>query len=61
MGRGWTLCQKEFSVAPLNYPIRWRSVMAHKKIERKKELDRRRQRRAERLKQRVREAKAAKA
>lgn len=34
-------------------------IMAHKKIERKKELDRRRQRRAERLKQRVREAKAA--
>ena len=36
-------------------------IMAHKKIERKKELDRRRHRRAERLKQRVREAKAAKA
>lgn len=36
-------------------------TMAHKKIERKKELDRRRHRRAERLKQRVREAKAAKA
>ena len=34
-------------------------VMAHKKIERKKELDRRRHRRSERLKQRVREAKAA--
>ncbi|MBB5144118.1 hypothetical protein [Desulfovibrio intestinalis] len=34
-------------------------IMAHKKIERKKELDRRRQRRAQRLKQRVREAKAA--
>ena len=34
-------------------------IMAHKKIERKKELDRRRHRRAERLKQRVREAKAA--
>ncbi|MFT4300608.1 MAG: hypothetical protein QM579_02530 [Desulfovibrio sp.] len=34
-------------------------TMAHKKIERKKELDRRRHRRAERLKQRVREAKAA--
>ena len=33
--------------------------MAHKKIERKKELDRRRHRRAQRLKQRVREAKAA--
>ena len=33
--------------------------MAHKKIERKKELDRRRQRRAERLKLRAREAKAA--
>lgn len=36
-------------------------TMAHKKIERKKELARRRHRRAERLKQRVREAKAAKA
>lgn len=36
-------------------------TMAHKKIERKKELDRRRKRREERLKQRVREAKAAKA
>ncbi len=34
-------------------------IMAHKKIERKKELDRRRHRRAQRLKQRVREAKAA--
>ena len=34
-------------------------TMAHKKIERKKELDRRRHRRAQRLKQRVREAKAA--
>lgn len=33
--------------------------MAHKKIERKKELDRRRKRRKERLKQRVREAKGA--
>ncbi|SCM73122.1 hypothetical protein KL86DES1_21048 [uncultured Desulfovibrio sp.] len=33
--------------------------MAHKKIERKKELARRRHRRAQRLKQRVREAKAA--
>ena len=35
--------------------------MAHKKVERIKELDRRRLRREERLKQRVREAKAAKA
>lgn len=35
--------------------------MAHKKIERKKELDRKRKRRAERLKQRIRDAKAAKA
>ncbi len=33
--------------------------MAHKKIERKKELDRRRKRREERLKARVREARAA--
>ena len=33
--------------------------MAHKKIERKKELDRRRKRREERLKERIREAKAA--
>jgi hypothetical protein len=35
--------------------------MAHKKIERKKELARRRQRRAGRLKQRMREAKKTKA
>lgn len=35
-------------------------AMAHKKIERKKELQRRRKRREERLKQRIREAKAAK-
>lgn len=34
--------------------------MAHKKIERAKELQRRRKRRQERLKQRIREAKAAK-
>ncbi len=33
--------------------------MAHKKIERKKELDRRRRRRQKRLKQRVRELKEA--
>lgn len=32
-------------------------LMAHKKVERKKELDRRRHRRAERLKQRIHEAK----
>ncbi len=36
-------------------------LMAHKKVERKKELDRRRHRRAERLKQRVQEAKNKKA
>ena len=35
--------------------------MAHKKIERQKELQRKRKRRMERLKQRVRDAKAAKA
>ncbi len=34
--------------------------MAHKKIERKKELDRRRKRLKERNKERIREAKAAK-
>ncbi len=34
--------------------------MAHKKIERNKEIDRRRQRRAKRLKERIRAAKAAK-
>ena len=33
--------------------------MAHKKIERKKELDRRRTRRAERIKARIHEAQAA--
>jgi hypothetical protein len=37
------------------------TIMAHKKVERKKELDRRRHRRQERLKQRAREAKAGKA
>jgi hypothetical protein len=35
--------------------------MAHKKVERAKELQRKRKRRQERLKQRIREAKAAKA
>lgn len=34
--------------------------MAHKKIERKKEIDRRRHRREQRLKARIKEAKAAK-
>ena len=34
-------------------------VMAHKNVERKKELDRRRHRRAERIKARIHEAKAA--
>ena len=34
--------------------------MAHKKIERNKEIDRRRKRRAERIKERIRAAKAAK-
>ncbi len=34
-------------------------TMAHKKIERKKEIDRRRKRREERLKLRIKEAKAA--
>lgn len=34
--------------------------MAHKKIERQKELRRKRHRRQDRLKQRIREAKAAK-
>ena len=33
--------------------------MAHKKIERKKEIDRRRHRREQRLKARIKEAKAA--
>lgn len=32
--------------------------MAHKKVERRKELDRRRKRRAERVKQRLKEARA---
>ena len=35
--------------------------MAHKKVERRKELDRRRQRRADRLKQRIHEAQKSKA
>lgn len=34
--------------------------MAHKKIERRKELDRRRHRREQRIKDRIREAKSAK-
>jgi len=34
-------------------------IMAHKKVERKKEIDRRRQRREQRLKARSEEAKAA--
>ena len=34
------------------------NTMAHKKVERRKELDRRRQRREDRLKQRERQAKA---
>jgi len=34
-------------------------IMAQKKIERKKEIDRRRKRRAERIKERIKEAKAA--
>ena len=60
--RGWTLPIK----GPMNTHLYQRGLplegtMAHKKIERKKELDRRRKRREERLKQRVREAKAAKA
>ncbi len=33
--------------------------MAHKKVERRKELDRKRHRRAQRIKARIREAKAA--
>ena len=37
------------------------ATMAHKKIERHKELQRKRHRREQRLKQRIREAKAAKA
>ena len=60
--RGWTLCLK----GPMNTNLYQRGLplegtMAHKKIERKKELDRRRKCREERLKQRVREAKTAKA
>ncbi len=35
------------------------NLMAHKKIERAKELDRRRHRRAQRIKERIHEAKAA--
>ena len=35
------------------------NLMAHKKIERAKELDRRRHRRAKRIKERIHEAKAA--
>lgn len=60
--QGWTLPIK----GPMNTHLYQRGlplegIMAQKKIERKKELDRRRKRREERLKQRVREAKAAKA
>lgn len=60
--QGWTLPMK----GPMNTHLYQRGsplegTMAHKRIERKKELDRRRKRREERLKQRVREAKTAKA
>ena len=60
--QGWTLPIK----GPMNTHLYQRGLplegtMAQKRIERKKELDRRRKRREERLKQRVREAKAAKA
>ena len=60
--QGWTLPIK----GPMNTHLYQRGlplegIMAQKRIERKKELDRRRKRREERLKQRVREAKAAKA
>lgn len=36
----------------------WRFFMAHKKVERRKELDRRRKRRAERMKLRFKEARS---
>lgn len=38
----------------------WRHYMAHKKIERAKELDRKRKRRRERIRAKIKEAKAAK-
>lgn len=56
----WTFTLKRH-IGTLSFIMLLEEVMAHKKIERKKELARRRHRRAERLKQRVREAKAAKA
>ncbi|EGY26025.1 hypothetical protein DA2_1693 [Desulfovibrio sp. A2] len=57
--RHWTKPTVRDRWSLLSHAISRRSPMAHKKIERKKELDRRRQRREKRLKQRVREAKAA--
>ena len=41
------------------YTFTQENIMAHKKIERMKEIDRRRKRREERLKLRIKEAKAA--
>ena len=41
-----------------NWPVLQENTMAHKKIERKKELDRRRHRRAQRLKERKHQAQA---
>ena len=58
--RHWTLRPKgPMNTHFISMGLTPEGIMAHKKIERKKELDRRRHRRAERLKQRVREAKAA--
>lgn len=47
------------SLNATGFPYSEDYIMAHKKIERKKELDRRRKRRQERLKERIREARAA--
>lgn len=57
-GQGWTA--SETALIQTEQQLIWRRpLMAHKKVERRKELDRRRHRRAKRLKARIHEAQAA--
>lgn len=57
-GQGWTA--SETALIQTKQQLIWRRpLMAHKKVERRKELDRRRHRRAKRLKARIHEAQAA--
>jgi hypothetical protein len=55
---GWTIWFAGYIMGDQKISF-WERRMSHKKRERAKELDRRRQRREVRLKQRIREAKAA--